>query len=53
MTVVSKIRKLVKDIYEDRRLLKDLSRKDVKRRFSGTYFGMVWGILQPLLTIIV
>ena len=44
---------LVKDIYEDRRLLIDLSTKDVQRRFSGTYFGLVWGFLQPLMTIIV
>lgn len=45
--------RLVKDIYEDRRLLIDLSTKDVQRRFSGTYFGMVWGLLQPLMTLIV
>ena len=45
--------KLIREIYEDRRLLIDLSTKDVQRRFSGTYFGMVWGILQPLMTIIV
>lgn len=50
---MKKVIKLAADIYEDRKLLKDLSLKDVKRRFSGTYFGMVWGILQPLLTIIV
>lgn len=44
---------LLKDIYEDRRLLIDLSLKDVRKRFSGTYFGIVWGILQPLMTIII
>lgn len=44
---------LFKEIYEDRRLLIDLSIKDVKKRFSGTYFGMIWGLLQPLMTIIV
>lgn len=53
MAIFSQIFRLLADIYEDRRLLKDLSLKDVKRRFSGTYFGMVWGILQPLLTIVV
>ncbi|MBD5475423.1 MAG: ABC transporter permease [Lachnospiraceae bacterium] len=53
MTVLRKVTELAADIYEDRQLLKDLSLKDVKRRFSGTYFGMVWGVLQPLLTIIV
>ncbi len=44
---------LFRDIYNDRRLLIDLSLKDVRKRFSGTYFGIVWGILQPLMTIII
>lgn len=44
---------LCREIYHDRCLLMDLSLKDVQRRFSGTYFGMVWGILQPLMTMIV
>ncbi len=44
---------LCREIYYDRHLLLDLSFKDVQRRFSGTYFGMVWGILQPLMTIVV
>lgn len=44
---------LCTDLYMDRRLLIDLAAKDVKRRFSGTYFGMLWGFLQPLMTIIV
>ena len=53
MKLIKSATGLVKDIYEDRRLLLDLSTKDVQRRFSGTYFGLVWGFLQPLMTIIV
>lgn len=53
MAIFKKIYRLLSDIYIDRRLLLDLSLKDVKRRFSGTYFGMVWAILQPLMTILV
>ncbi len=44
---------LCRDIYYDRSLLIDLSIKDVRRRFSGTYFGLAWGLLQPLMTILV
>lgn len=44
---------LLKDIYKDKRLLMELSAKDVQRRFSGTYFGMIWGLMQPLMTILV
>lgn len=53
MKLLKNAMKLFQDIYEDRRLLIDLSVKDVQRRFSGTYFGMVWGFLQPLMTIVV
>lgn len=44
---------LFKEIYNDRRLLLELSKKDMKRRFAGTYFGIFWVFLQPLLTIII
>lgn len=53
MRRLKKAKQLCMEIYGDRRLLIDLSLKDVQRRFSGTYFGMIWGILQPLMTIIV
>lgn len=43
----------VQEIYDDRRLLIDLSVKDLQKRFSGTYLGLLWGILQPIMTIIV
>lgn len=42
-----------KNVYRDKRLLMSLSEKDFQRRFSGTYFGAVWAVVQPLLTIIV
>lgn len=53
MSLIKNAVQMLKEIYADRRLLLDLSVKDVKKRFSGTYFGLVWGILQPLMTIIV
>lgn len=53
MKSIVNMKKLIRDIYNDRRLLIDLSFKDVRKRFSGTYFGMIWGILQPLMTIVV
>ncbi len=42
-----------RNIYHDRRLLFSLAGKDFQRKFSGTYFGAFWAIVQPLLTIIV
>lgn len=53
MNTIKKLFDLCSRIYVDKRLLIDLSVKDIKKRFSGTYFGLVWGLLQPLMTIIV
>lgn len=50
---IRKLSSLVKNIYKDRRLMLSLAGKDFKRRFAGSYFGMVWGFLNPLLTILV
>lgn len=47
------ILEIEKDIIHDRRLLFELSKKDFSKRFSGTYFGMVWAFVQPLLLILV
>lgn len=51
--IVKKIYGLVRDIYHDRRLLISLSWQDFKRRFAGSYFGTVWGFVNPFLTMIV
>ena len=44
---------ILKDIWKDRLLLFSLSTKDFQRKYSGTFFGIFWAIVQPLLTIIV
>ncbi len=44
---------ILMEIWENRRLLFDLSRKDFTKRFSGTYFGVAWAFVQPILSILV
>ena len=44
---------VLKDIWKDRFLLFSLSTKDFQRKYSGTFFGSFWAIVQPLLTIVV
>ncbi len=53
MGVLRTVIGLVKEIFSDYALLFELSKKDLQKRFSGTYFGLVWGILQPLMTVLV
>lgn len=43
----------IQKVCKDYNLLLELSLNDVKKRFSGTYFGIVWSFFQPLMTILV
>ena len=51
MRIAKKIFNLFRDIFHDRRLLANLAWQDFKRRFAGSYFGTLWGFINPLLTI--
>lgn len=53
MRIIKKLSRLLLAIYHDRRLLLNLSLQDFKRRFAGSYFGMVWGFVNPMLTMTV
>lgn len=53
MKVFRKVYSLLRAIYHDRRLLLNLSFQDFKRRFAGSYFGALWGFVNPMLTMIV
>lgn len=44
---------LLKEIAGKRRLIWDLSKADFRKRFVGSYFGMVWMFVQPLATVLV
>lgn len=53
MKVFKKLFRLIYAIYHDRRLLCSLAFQDFKRRFSGSYFGILWGFINPMLTMTV
>lgn len=42
-----------KDILENRKLILNLSKNDFKSKFAGSYFGVIWAFIQPIITIIV
>jgi len=50
---IKKVYNLILEIIKERKLLIELSKKDFKRRFVGSYFGVVWAFIQPMLTILV
>lgn len=50
-TLKSKL--LIRDIYINKKLIWDLSKNDFKTRYSGSYFGIAWGFIQPIITVLV
>lgn len=47
------IASIPKELYENRKLIFDLSKNDFKSRFAGSYFGIIWAFVQPVVTVLV
>lgn len=44
---------ILKDIFENKRLIWNLSKNDFKTKFAGSYFGIIWAFVQPVVTVLV
>ena len=44
---------LLKEIIQGKTLLFNLAKNDLKSRYAGSFFGIVWALIQPLVTILV
>lgn len=44
---------LSKDIIGKRNLIIDLAKADFKKRFVGSYFGIAWMFIQPVVTVLI
>ena len=44
---------LLKELIVKRRLVLDLAKADFKKRFVGSYFGIVWMFVQPIVTVLI
>ncbi|NFI93514.1 ABC transporter permease [Clostridium botulinum] len=57
MVILIKSRKLIKelilDIYTSKHLILNLSKNDFKTRFSGSYLGITWAFVQPIVVVII
>ena len=40
-------------LIENRKLIWSLSKNDFKTRFAGSYLGIVWAFVQPVVTVLV
>lgn len=40
------------ELYRNRRLIAKLSKNDFKTRYAGSYLGIIWAFIQPIVTIV-
>ena len=41
------------EIYQSRRMIYKLAKNDFKTKFAGSYLGIVWAFIQPVVTVLV
>lgn len=44
---------MLKDIIKNTGLIKELAKNDFKKKFAGSYFGILWAFVNPIVTIFV
>lgn len=44
---------LIREILGRRKLIGDLAKADFRKRFVGSYFGVVWMFVQPVVTVLI
>ena len=44
---------VVQDIIDNIKLVRELAKNDFKKRFAGSYFGILWAFVNPIITICV
>ncbi len=47
------IAEFIREIISNRKLVWELAKSDFKKRFAGSYFGVVWMFVQPVVTVLI
>jgi len=47
-----KITVLPRELFESRRLIWKLAKNDFKKRYAGSYLGILWAMVQPVVTVV-
>ena len=53
MSIIKKIFELPAELYHNRQLIFSLAKNDFKTKYAGSYLGIVWAFVQPIVTILV
>lgn len=43
--------KLMRELVKNRKLIFELAKADFRKRFVGSYFGVIWMFVQPIVTL--
>lgn len=46
-------KELIREVYQSRTIFKALIKNDLKSRYAGSFLGVAWAFVQPVLTILV
>ena len=44
---------MIRDILANKKLIWQLSKNDLKSKFSGSFLGIIWAFIQPIVTVLV
>lgn len=53
LVLYNRVFAFLKDIIKSRRLIFELAKKDLKNRYLGSYLGIIWAFVQPMVTILI
>ena len=53
MSGMQSINNLKKELWDSRKLIWKLSKNDFKTKFAGSYLGVIWAFIQPIVTVLV
>lgn len=48
----SKKSRFMKDLFKNRKLILDLAKNDMKTKYAGSFFGVIWAFVQPVVTVL-
>ena len=44
---------LIRDIFHSRKLLWQMTKRDFRQRYLGSYLGILWAFIQPMITVLI
>lgn len=47
------ISSLLKEVYANKQLMWNLSKNDFKTKYAGSYLGIIWAFIQPVVTVLI